>query len=208
MYVSRHSCTQMIITVFRGVGIVCLSQVFSSALSFFFKILFIQERHTERGRQRHWQREKQAPCREPYVGLYPRTPGSCPEPKADAQPLSHPGAPHLVILNKGWPQQLFGRLMSEINCIHLTSVNCKLASGYDLLEPQFPQLSNGAMAPHCAGSSLLRRLTCVKHACRRVPLGASHTVSAQHMPAAVSVFAAVIAFAPFSGKPERSEHPR
>ena len=27
------------------------------------------------------------------VGLNPRTPGSCPEPKADAQPLNHPGIP-------------------------------------------------------------------------------------------------------------------
>ena len=38
-------------------------------------------------RQRHRQREKKAPCGDP------RTPGSGPEPKADAQPLSHPGAP-------------------------------------------------------------------------------------------------------------------
>ena len=30
---------------------------------------------------------------EPDVGLDPKNPGSCPEPKADAQPLSHPGAP-------------------------------------------------------------------------------------------------------------------
>ena len=37
------------------------------------------------------QGKKQAPCREPYVGLDPVTPGSRPEPKADAQPLSHPG---------------------------------------------------------------------------------------------------------------------
>ena len=47
----------------------------------------------ERERQRHRQKEKQAPSREPDVGLDPRTPGSQPEPKADAQPLSHPGAP-------------------------------------------------------------------------------------------------------------------
>ena len=33
--------------------------------------------------QRHRQREKQAPCREPDVELDPRTPGSCPELKAD-----------------------------------------------------------------------------------------------------------------------------
>ena len=30
---------------------------------------------------------------EPDVDLDPRTPGSRPEPKADAQPLSHPGIP-------------------------------------------------------------------------------------------------------------------
>ena len=30
---------------------------------------------------------------EPDVGLNPITLGSCPEPKADAQPLCHPGAP-------------------------------------------------------------------------------------------------------------------
>ena len=29
----------------------------------------------------------------PDVGLDPRTPGSHPEPKADAQPLSYPGIP-------------------------------------------------------------------------------------------------------------------
>ena len=52
----------------------------------------------DRKRQRHRQREKQAPCGEPVVGLDPRTPGSCPEPKADAQPLSHPGAPKMSFL--------------------------------------------------------------------------------------------------------------
>ena len=42
----------------------------------FLKILFIHERNTEE--QRHRQREKQAPCREPDVGLDPGSPGSCP----------------------------------------------------------------------------------------------------------------------------------
>ena len=55
--------------------------------------LFIHERHKEKERQRHRQRDKQAPCRKPNVGLDPRTPGSHPESKADAQPLSHPGVP-------------------------------------------------------------------------------------------------------------------
>ena len=48
---------------------------------------------TEREKQKHGQREKQAPCREPDVGLDPRTPGSHPELKAEAQLLSYPGVP-------------------------------------------------------------------------------------------------------------------
>ena len=65
---------------------------------FIFKIShsFIHERHRER--QKHRQREKQAPCGEPDEGLDPRTLGSQPEPKADAQPLSHPDAPKFVFL--------------------------------------------------------------------------------------------------------------
>ena len=48
-------------------------------------------------REAETQREKQAPCEEPNVGLNPRTPGSQPEPKADVQPLSHPDA-HIFYL--------------------------------------------------------------------------------------------------------------
>ena len=44
-------------------------------------------------RQRHRQKEKQVPHGEPDRGLDPRIPGSRPEPKTDAQPLSHPGLP-------------------------------------------------------------------------------------------------------------------
>ena len=44
-------------------------------------------------RQKHRHRKKQPPCGEPDVGLDPRTPESRPELKADAQTLSHPGAP-------------------------------------------------------------------------------------------------------------------
>ena len=57
-------------------------------------------RHTERKRQRHRQREKQAPYKEPNIGLDLRTPGSSPELKADPQPLSHPGVPIKGILYK------------------------------------------------------------------------------------------------------------
>ena len=43
--------------------------------------------------QRCRQREKQGSHREPDAGLDPRTLGSRPEPKAEAQPLSYSGAP-------------------------------------------------------------------------------------------------------------------
>ena len=55
------------------------------------------ESEGERERQRHRQK-KQAPRREPDVGLDPRTPGSHLEPKADTQPLSYPGVPRTPIL--------------------------------------------------------------------------------------------------------------
>ena len=54
-------------------------------------------RDTEKERQRHRPREKQAVWKEPDEGLDPRTPGSHPGPKADALPLSHPGAPFIDI---------------------------------------------------------------------------------------------------------------
>ena len=44
--------------------------------------------------QRHRQREKQAPCREPDVELDFGTLKLCPELKATAQPLSHLGVPN------------------------------------------------------------------------------------------------------------------
>ena len=43
-------------------------------------------------RQRHRQREKQVSHRDPDAALDPRTLGSRPEPEADAQSPSHPGA--------------------------------------------------------------------------------------------------------------------
>ena len=52
-------------------------------------------RETEREGQRHRQREKQALCRSQMWDLIP---GSCPESKADTQPLSHPGIPSVVVL--------------------------------------------------------------------------------------------------------------
>ena len=63
---------------------------------FFKKYLFIYS--WERESQRHRQKEKQAPCREPDAGLDPGTPGSCPGPKAGAKRLSHPGIPTFIFL--------------------------------------------------------------------------------------------------------------
>ena len=61
---------------------------------------------TEREWQRHRQREKQAPCREPDVGLDPETPGSRAGPKVDAQWLSHPGIPSTNLLRACHPSLL------------------------------------------------------------------------------------------------------
>ena len=81
----------------------------------------------DRERQRHRQGEKQAPCGEPDVGLHPRTLGSRPKPKADAQPLSHSGAPNSPFLI-GW-------YYSNSN-IELRTVISKLS-----LKEKFPILS-------------------------------------------------------------------
>ena len=60
----------------------------------FFKILFIHERNTEREAETQAEGEAGSPLtKEPNAGLDPRTPGSHPELKTDAQPLSPPGAP-------------------------------------------------------------------------------------------------------------------
>ena len=67
-----------------------------TSLKIVFNCLFM--RHIERGRDKGRGRSRspgrEGRCgREPNVGLDPRTLGSGPEPKADNQPLSHPGVP-------------------------------------------------------------------------------------------------------------------
>ena len=52
----------------------------------------------ERGAETQAEGEAGSMHREPDVGLSPGTPGSHPEPKADAQPLSHPGIPTVQFL--------------------------------------------------------------------------------------------------------------
>ena len=85
---------------------------------FFLSVyLFMRNRERESERQRYRQREKQVPCRKPNMGLDLGTPGSRPEPKADAQPLSHPGIPkhtHFRENQKIWIW--FGCLVARKSC--------------------------------------------------------------------------------------------
>ena len=80
---------------------------------------------THRERQRHRQRERQAPHRQPDVGLDPASPGSRPGPKADAQPLSHPGVPVpcLLLLT---PNHC-SALLPKDTALAKFSVNCHVA---------------------------------------------------------------------------------
>ena len=96
----RRQPPRMVIRLVAKLWLSNLVQLLLQLLGFFFTLILfyffrfywlIHERHRERWR--HRQREKQAPCREPDAGLDPRTPGSRPELKADAQPLSHSGTP-------------------------------------------------------------------------------------------------------------------
>ena len=70
--------------------------VSSFGFSFLFKKIFLSILSGETHRER--QREKQTPYGDPDAELDPRTPGSCPELKADTQPLGHPGLPLLGFL--------------------------------------------------------------------------------------------------------------
>ena len=58
-------------------------------------------RDRERERQTHRQMKKQAPCRNSIWGLDPQILGSHPEPKANAQLLSHPGVLNQILLMRG-----------------------------------------------------------------------------------------------------------
>ena len=65
-----------------------------------------RERERERKAETQAEGEKQAPCRQPDVGLDPRTPGSCPGPKAGTKPLSHPGISDIFLKKTSNGQQI------------------------------------------------------------------------------------------------------
>ena len=75
-----------------------LPSLFFFFFFFFFKIYLYLFMIDMEGGQRHRQREKQATCREPNMGLDPGTPGSGPGPKAGVKLLSHPGIPSITLL--------------------------------------------------------------------------------------------------------------
>ena len=55
----------------------------------------MKDTESEAETQAEGEAEAEGGCGEPDIGLHPRTLGLLPELKADAQPLSHPGAPRL-----------------------------------------------------------------------------------------------------------------
>ena len=91
LFVKLLNCSQICPIVFLCFLVAHSDPLFY--LNFLKNILFIYSWETYRERQRHRQREKQAPCRESNAELDPRTPGSRPEPKACIQLPSHPGFP-------------------------------------------------------------------------------------------------------------------
>ena len=102
-----------------GVPVHCLqlSEILNESLFFFFKILFIYSWETHRERQRHRQREKQAPCREPDMGLYPRSPGSYPGLKV---------APNRWAIGAALQHTFFGNKIHITKLTILTILRCTI----------------------------------------------------------------------------------
>ena len=60
--------------------------------------MIVTHRERERGAETQAEGEAGSMHREPDVGFYPGSPGSCPGPKAGAKPLRHPGIPEIFSL--------------------------------------------------------------------------------------------------------------
>ena len=80
-------------------------------ISVLLKIFYLFMRDTERERHRPRQREKQAPCREPNVGLDCRTPGSQAEPKTGTPTTEPPRLPKWINLKKRFLGLCFRKIL-------------------------------------------------------------------------------------------------
>ena len=104
----------------------------------------MRDRKRDRGMQRHRQREKQAPCREPDVGLHPGTSGSRPEPKADTSLLNYPGIPKAVRLVKQGQQTFLSVLCgTKRRCPGLKPASCPPEAGGTSQDGMRTVLGNG-----------------------------------------------------------------
>ena len=63
-------------TIMRGLNLPSIYHFIFKGYLFIYLFIYLFMIDTERERQRYRQREKQAPCREPDMGLDPRSPGS------------------------------------------------------------------------------------------------------------------------------------
>ena len=113
-------------------------------LFFFFKILFINERHTKR--EAETQAEGEAGSMQgARCGTRSRIPVSYPEPKADAQPPSHPGVPSFV----------FSHFIFQLMCVQqvsralLSPSVSSVAPGQPDLLPKHPRIPSGSPNPFC-----------------------------------------------------------
>ena len=110
--------------------------IYVSFFPFFKDFIYLFMRHTHTQRQRHRQREeKQAPRREPDMGLDPRTLGLHPEPKTDAQPLSHPCVPIFMFLK--FKSELTKNVLkpawnNEGPCMGVMNASCGSSQGSQL----------------------------------------------------------------------------
>ena len=142
----------------------------------FYYFLFIHERHRARKREAETQAEGEAgPMQGAQCGTRSLDPGSCPELKADAQPLSHPGIPHLILkLPLGPPSGSRGWGVDRCCAVNSPCESGQQEAGTHLTPAQ-------AKWEVCCGSSVVRQACDPRH--RRRPRaawgpGASHASSA------------------------------
>ena len=92
-------------------------------------------RDTDRERHRHRQREKRASCREPDVGLNPRSPGPHLRAEGGAKPLSHPACPISCILD-----DIYWTLCMCQALLFIILLNCPNSVRWVLFSCQFSQI--------------------------------------------------------------------